>query len=100
MLETKRFLYRCKYIIDLIATFILLKCIDGKYLVMKYQNQPNLVQGASRLNGLYSDIIYMMYNNMRLGCDMPYSNWFINQLFTKNGLVADSINVQGRYSIQ
>lgn len=37
----------------------------------------------------------MMYNRMKIGCELPYSNWFSDQFFTINGTTYDYIDVNG-----
>ncbi len=36
---------------------------------------------------------------MKIGCELPYSNWFIDKIYYKNGVVADFINLSGLRSI-
>lgn len=95
MMVTPSQIFKRKY-------WFILKCIDGKFLIAKYKNnnRNNSVQGSSQLDNLFADIVYMLYNNVKLGCETPHTNWFMDQLFTKNGTVADSINIQGKVSVR
>ncbi len=36
---------------------------------------------------------------MKIGCDLPYSNWFVDKIFYRNGVIADFINMDGLRSI-
>jgi hypothetical protein len=36
---------------------------------------------------------------MKIGCDLPYSNWFIDKIFNKDGVVADFISLSGLRTI-
>lgn len=74
----------------------IIKCIEASKLVEEYSNgQPGIVSGIDPINKLFSKFIYMVYNRMKIGCDLPYSNWFIDKIFYKNGVVADFISLSG-----
>ena len=32
---------------------------------------------------------------MRIGCDLPYENYFIDKIFTKNGTKTDALSIEG-----
>ncbi len=77
---------------------IFFKCIDGKNLVKTYSSGSNdYVTGVEQLNGLASQLVFMMYNKMKIGCDLPYTNWFIDRIFSKNNTIVDYINLNGNY---
>ena len=72
------------------------KCIEAGKLIEEYStNQPGAVSGVDQLNKLFSKIVFMMYNRMKIGCDLPYSNWFIDKIFYKGGIVAEFVSLNG-----
>ena len=56
----------------------------------------DFVTGIEQLNGLSTQVIFMMYNKMKIGCDLPYTNWFIDRIFSKNNSIVDYININGK----
>ena len=73
-----------------------LKCIDPNRLIQRYsEKSSNLVVGKEAINNLISELIYMMFLRMKIGCDLPYSNWFIDELYENYNSTNDTINVNG-----
>jgi len=68
-----------------------LKCIQPKRLIKQYADPfSNMVIGMEAINSLFSELIYMMFLRMKIGCDLPYSNWFINQIYSHYNSSMDS----------
>lgn len=54
--------------------------MTGKYS----KNGSNFLNSSEEINGLISEIVFKLFNRMKIGCDLPYQNWFVDQLFGKN----------------
>jgi hypothetical protein len=76
--ESKKLLFSMLLLLLSLATFIL-KCIDGNELISQY-SRNGTVKGKDQISDLFSGVIFMMYNGLKIGCDLPYSDWFINQV--------------------
>lgn len=50
------------------------------------------LNSSQEINELFSEIVFKLFRGMKIGCDLPYRNWFVDQLFRKN---YDKIDIDG-----
>jgi hypothetical protein len=67
------------------------KCIEADYIIEKYSN--NATVNEQLASDISSEIIYMMFMKMKIGCRLPYSNWFMDEIFIKNNTSADVLSL-------
>jgi hypothetical protein len=60
------------------------QCIDADYLVNKFANDTR---------SLFTQIIYMMHGRMKIGCALPYSNWFLDNIYARKRVPIDFIDM-------
>ncbi|CAF0720855.1 unnamed protein product [Brachionus calyciflorus] len=60
-------------------------CIDPYLVAKKYSTDlSGILEKNEQINDVFSEVIYKMFKRMKIGCDFPYQNWFVDQLFSKN----------------
>jgi hypothetical protein len=57
-----------------------------------------MVNATDAISSLFGDLTYMMYNRMRIGCELPYSNFFIDEVFSSYDTIDDTLSVEGYLS--
>lgn len=43
---------------------------------------------------LFTTLIYHLFNRVQIGCDLPYSSWFIDQLFVEDEKLTTSMELE------
>ncbi len=74
-----------------------IKCIDAKTLISKYKSSENDIWNTELTSQISSDIVSSLYNDAPIGCDYPYSSWFIDQLYDSYA-TNNQFTINGRFS--
>jgi hypothetical protein len=81
-----------------------LQCIEADDLVSKFSTGSNsssnsnsdvAVNDIDSIDNIFGDLIYMMYSQMKIGCALPYSNFFIDEIFSSYNAIEDSMSIDG-----
>ncbi len=64
-------------------------------LVKKYKSSESDTTWISEgISNIASDIVSSLFNNAPIGCDYPYSSWFIDQLYDSY-VIDNQFNLNG-----
>ena len=65
-------------------------------LVKKYKSSESDTWNSEGLSNIASDIVSSLFNNAPIGCDYPYSSWFIDQLYDSY-VIDNQFSLNGMY---